>query len=77
MGACEMSSLVWPLRACHVTLLARPTPGLKAKPQGPRPTQAHPRWWLGRFPPTHAPTRAPYPIALAREVWWGLGWGIG
>ncbi|MFS7906038.1 hypothetical protein Hanom_Chr01g00054671 [Helianthus anomalus] len=37
MGACEMASLVWPLRARHVTLLARPTPGFKPKPQGPRP----------------------------------------
>ncbi|MFS7910775.1 hypothetical protein Hanom_Chr02g00110151 [Helianthus anomalus] len=37
MGACEMASLVWPLRARHITLLARPMPGFKPKPQGPRP----------------------------------------
>ncbi|MFS8017704.1 hypothetical protein Hanom_Chr15g01383551 [Helianthus anomalus] len=37
MGACEMASLVWSLRARHVTLLARPTPGFKPKPQWPRP----------------------------------------
>ncbi|MFS7942347.1 hypothetical protein Hanom_Chr06g00487361 [Helianthus anomalus] len=33
-------SLVWPLRARHVTLLAllaRPTPGFKHTPMGPRP----------------------------------------
>ncbi|MFS7951902.1 hypothetical protein Hanom_Chr07g00600681 [Helianthus anomalus] len=33
-------SLVWPLRARHVTLLAplaRPTPGFKPTPMGPRP----------------------------------------
>ncbi|MFS8001945.1 hypothetical protein Hanom_Chr13g01196281 [Helianthus anomalus] len=37
MGACEIASLVWPLRARHVTFLARPTPGFKPKRQGPRP----------------------------------------
>ncbi|MFS7906418.1 hypothetical protein Hanom_Chr01g00058941 [Helianthus anomalus] len=39
MGACEMACLIWPLRTHHVTLLARPTPGLKPKPQGPRPNR--------------------------------------
>ncbi|MFS7932543.1 hypothetical protein Hanom_Chr04g00369071 [Helianthus anomalus] len=61
-------SLVWPLRARHVTLLAllaRPTPGLKPTPMEPRPKPTPkpkpPGWWLGRFQPTHAPTQAPYP----------------
>ncbi|MFS7924950.1 hypothetical protein Hanom_Chr03g00278631 [Helianthus anomalus] len=30
-------SLVWPLRARHVTLLARPMLGFKPKPQGSSP----------------------------------------
>ncbi|MFS7999917.1 hypothetical protein Hanom_Chr12g01172281 [Helianthus anomalus] len=65
-------SLVWPLRARHVTLLAllaRPTPGFKPTPQGappnprpkPTPQPKPPGWWLGRFQPTHAPTQAPWP----------------
>ncbi|MFS7950580.1 hypothetical protein Hanom_Chr07g00584891 [Helianthus anomalus] len=64
-------SLVWPLRARHVTLLAllaRPTPGFKPTPMGPRPKPTpHPKppgWWLGHFPPTHAQTLAPYPTTL-------------
>ncbi|MFS8000844.1 hypothetical protein Hanom_Chr13g01183321 [Helianthus anomalus] len=63
-------SLVWPLRARHVTLLAllaRPTPGFKPTPMGlrpkPTPQPKPPGWWLGRFQPTHAPTQAPYPMA--------------
>ncbi|MFS7950109.1 hypothetical protein Hanom_Chr06g00579451 [Helianthus anomalus] len=60
-------SLVWALRTRHVTLLAllaRPTPGFKPTPMGPRPKPTPqpkpPWWWLGRFQPTHAPTQAPY-----------------
>ncbi|MFS7937399.1 hypothetical protein Hanom_Chr05g00427091 [Helianthus anomalus] len=45
MGACEIASLVWPLRARHVTLLARHTPGFKPNPFG--------------HAQTHAPTQAP------------------
>ncbi|MFS7925219.1 hypothetical protein Hanom_Chr04g00282001 [Helianthus anomalus] len=26
----------------------------------PKPQPKPPGWWLGRFPPTHAPTQAPY-----------------
>ncbi|MFS7948784.1 hypothetical protein Hanom_Chr06g00563911 [Helianthus anomalus] len=55
-------SLVLPLRARHVTLLAllaRPTPGFKPTPMGPRPKPKPPGWWLGRF----QPTQAPYPTA--------------
>ncbi|MFS7995378.1 hypothetical protein Hanom_Chr12g01117221 [Helianthus anomalus] len=33
----EFGFMVWPLRARHVTLLARPTPGFKPTPMGPRP----------------------------------------
>ncbi|MFS7914414.1 hypothetical protein Hanom_Chr02g00153091 [Helianthus anomalus] len=58
MGACEMASLVCPLIARHVTLLARPTPGFKPKPQGPRPNPRPPGVVAWAFPPTHAP----YPI---------------
>ncbi|MFS8006412.1 hypothetical protein Hanom_Chr14g01248891 [Helianthus anomalus] len=61
-------SLVWPLRARHVTLLAllaRPTPGFKPTPIGPRtkptPQPKPPRWWLGRFQPTRTPTHAHTP----------------
>ncbi|MFS8000608.1 hypothetical protein Hanom_Chr12g01180371 [Helianthus anomalus] len=50
MGACEMASLVWPLRARHVTLLACPTPGFKPKPQGPRPNPSPRGGDLGVFP---------------------------
>ncbi|MFS7949120.1 hypothetical protein Hanom_Chr06g00567841 [Helianthus anomalus] len=61
-------SLVWPLRARHITLLARPTPGFKPTLMGPRPKPTPqpkpPGWWLGRFQPTHVPTQAPYPMAL-------------
>ncbi|MFS8011691.1 hypothetical protein Hanom_Chr14g01312001 [Helianthus anomalus] len=52
---------------CH--LLARPTPGFKPTPMGPRPKPTPqpkpPGWWLGRFQPTHAPTQTSYPIALS------------
>ncbi|MFS7959240.1 hypothetical protein Hanom_Chr16g01456111 [Helianthus anomalus] len=50
MRACEMASLVWPLRARHVTLLARPTPGFKPKPQGLRPNPRPRGGDLGVFP---------------------------
>ncbi|MFS8023825.1 hypothetical protein Hanom_Chr16g01456081 [Helianthus anomalus] len=50
MRACEMASLVWPLRARNVTLLARPTPGFKPKPQGPRPNPRPRDGDLGVFP---------------------------
>ncbi|MFS7978161.1 hypothetical protein Hanom_Chr10g00912341 [Helianthus anomalus] len=46
---------------CH--LLARPTPGFKLTPMGPRPNPSPPGRWLGRFQPIHAPTQAPYPMA--------------
>ncbi|MFS7962028.1 hypothetical protein Hanom_Chr08g00721841 [Helianthus anomalus] len=38
---------------CH--LLARPTPGFKPTPMGPRPNPRHSGWWLGRFQPTQTP----------------------
>ncbi|MFS8002195.1 hypothetical protein Hanom_Chr13g01199241 [Helianthus anomalus] len=53
-------SLVWPLRARNVTLLARPTPGFKPTPNGATPQPKPAGWWLGRFQPTHAPTQAPF-----------------
>ncbi|MFS8033980.1 hypothetical protein Hanom_Chr17g01575861 [Helianthus anomalus] len=44
--------------------LARPMPGFKPTPMGPRPNPTPqpkpPGWWLGRFQPTHAPTQAPH-----------------
>ncbi|MFS7931276.1 hypothetical protein Hanom_Chr04g00354081 [Helianthus anomalus] len=50
---------------CH--LLARPTPGFKPTTMGPHPKPTPqpkpPKWWLGRFHPTLAPTQAPYPIS--------------
>ncbi|MFS7933581.1 hypothetical protein Hanom_Chr04g00381551 [Helianthus anomalus] len=42
-------SLVWPLRAHHVTLLARPTPGFKPTPMGPRPNLSLRGGGLGVF----------------------------
>ncbi|MFS7989722.1 hypothetical protein Hanom_Chr11g01050221 [Helianthus anomalus] len=67
-------SLVWPLRARHVTLLAllvRPTSGFKPMPMGrrhkPTPQPKPPGWWLGRFQPTYAPTQAPYPMTLCKR----------
>ncbi|MFS8009470.1 hypothetical protein Hanom_Chr14g01285121 [Helianthus anomalus] len=48
--------------SCH--LLARPTPGFKPTPMGPRPKPTPqpkpPEWCLGRFPPTQTPR----PMAL-------------
>ncbi|MFS8021307.1 hypothetical protein Hanom_Chr16g01425861 [Helianthus anomalus] len=55
MKACEIARLVWPLRVCHVTLLARPTPGLKAKPQGPRPNPSPPGVVAWAFSPNPSP----------------------
>ncbi|KAJ0843410.1 hypothetical protein HanRHA438_Chr15g0691051 [Helianthus annuus] len=60
--------LVWPLRARHVTLLARLTHGFKPKPQGPhpnpRPNPSPQGGGLGVFSqPTLQPKpQAPYPI---------------
>ncbi|MFS7904695.1 hypothetical protein Hanom_Chr01g00039111 [Helianthus anomalus] len=60
-------------------------PGFKPTPMGsrpkPTPQPKPPGWWLGRFQPTHAPTQAPYPIALGFliEIWcsWVSIWGWG
>ncbi|MFS7974613.1 hypothetical protein Hanom_Chr09g00870801 [Helianthus anomalus] len=46
---------------CH--LLARPTPGFKPTPMGPRSKPKPPGWCLRRFPPTHPSTQAPYLMA--------------
>ncbi|MFS7999660.1 hypothetical protein Hanom_Chr12g01169051 [Helianthus anomalus] len=54
--------------ARHIGPLARTTPSLKLQPQGATPQLKPPGWWLGRFQPTHAPTQAPYPIALVEQV---------
>ncbi|MFS7964594.1 hypothetical protein Hanom_Chr08g00752171 [Helianthus anomalus] len=42
-------SLVWPLRALHVTLLAHPTPGFKPTSMGPRPNPSPRGDGLGIF----------------------------
>ncbi|KAJ0468289.1 hypothetical protein HanRHA438_Chr14g0650861 [Helianthus annuus] len=65
MGACEMASLVWPLRACHVTLLACPTPGFKPKPQGPRPNPSPPGMVAWAFSPNPCPNPRPIPHSLS------------
>ncbi|KAJ0899500.1 hypothetical protein HanRHA438_Chr08g0369271 [Helianthus annuus] len=57
--ASPTASLNWPFTARHVSLLPRPTPGLKPKPQGPRPNPS---------PKGHAPTQAPYPILLGHAL---------
>ncbi|MFS8003825.1 hypothetical protein Hanom_Chr13g01218451 [Helianthus anomalus] len=65
-------SLVWQLRARHVILLAplaRPTPGFKPTPMGPRPKSKPPGCFLGRFPSTHAP----YPMALGSGYLFQIG----
>ncbi|MFS7979862.1 hypothetical protein Hanom_Chr10g00932641 [Helianthus anomalus] len=65
MGACEMASFVWPLRARHVTLLARPTPDFKPKPQGPRPNPSPRGGDLGVSPnPRHNPRPIPHSLSL-------------
>ncbi|MFS8007707.1 hypothetical protein Hanom_Chr14g01264201 [Helianthus anomalus] len=51
-------SLVWSLRARHVTLLACPTPGFKPKPQGPRLNPSPRGGGLGVF---SQPTPQPKP----------------
>ncbi|MFS8033400.1 hypothetical protein Hanom_Chr17g01569121 [Helianthus anomalus] len=54
-------SLVWPLRARHVTLLAllvRPTPGFKPTPMGPRSNPSPRGGGLGVF---SQPTPQPKP----------------
>ncbi|MFS7998185.1 hypothetical protein Hanom_Chr12g01150761 [Helianthus anomalus] len=48
----RFSLLAWPYR---------PTPGLKAKPQGPRPNPSPPGVVAWAFSPTHAQTPVPYP----------------
>ncbi|MFS8017045.1 hypothetical protein Hanom_Chr15g01375651 [Helianthus anomalus] len=59
-------SLVWPLRARHVTLLARPTPGFKPTPMGPRPNPSPRDDGLGVLPqPTPQPKpHTPWPNGL-------------
>ncbi|MFS7902336.1 hypothetical protein Hanom_Chr01g00010141 [Helianthus anomalus] len=52
-------SLVWSLRARHVTLLARPTPGFKPKLQGPRPNPSPRGGGLGVF---SQPTPQPHSL---------------
>ncbi|MFS7889578.1 hypothetical protein Hanom_Chr00s126020g01813521 [Helianthus anomalus] len=64
MRAYEMASLVWPLRARHVTLLARPTPGFKPKPQGPRPNSSSPGMMAWAF----SPNASPIPRILTLEI---------
>ncbi|MFS7899511.1 hypothetical protein Hanom_Chr00s062333g01785571 [Helianthus anomalus] len=55
-------SLVWALRARHVTLLARPTPGFKPTPMGPRPNPS-PRVVAWAFSANPRPNPSPIPMA--------------
>ncbi|MFS7979887.1 hypothetical protein Hanom_Chr10g00932971 [Helianthus anomalus] len=65
MGACEMASLVLPLRARHVTLLARLMPSFKSKPQGPRPNPRLTKMMTWTFSLNPCPNPSPYPIVLS------------
>ncbi|MFS7966671.1 hypothetical protein Hanom_Chr09g00776531 [Helianthus anomalus] len=59
-------SLVWPLRARHVTLLAllaRPTPGFKRMPMGPRPNPSPRGDAMGVYPQL-TPNPSPIPNGL-------------
>ncbi|KAJ0469944.1 hypothetical protein HanIR_Chr14g0713391 [Helianthus annuus] len=59
--------MTWPTKQIggrHIGPLARPTPGFKPKPQGPRPNPSTPGVVAWAFSPTHAPTQVPYPTVL-------------
>ncbi|MFS7945811.1 hypothetical protein Hanom_Chr06g00528531 [Helianthus anomalus] len=59
-----MASLVWPLRTRHVTLLARPTPGFKPKPQAPCPNPSPPGVVAWAFSPNPRPNLSPISHSL-------------
>ncbi|MFS7938589.1 putative DNA helicase [Helianthus anomalus] len=48
-----------------MSLTSPPHARLQTHANGATPKPKPPGWWLGRFQPTHAPTQAPYPIALS------------
>ncbi|MFS8005637.1 hypothetical protein Hanom_Chr13g01239661 [Helianthus anomalus] len=51
---------------CHV--VAPPHARAETHAKGVTPKPKPPGWWLRRFLPTHAPTQAPYPTALALDT---------
>ncbi|MFS7889480.1 hypothetical protein Hanom_Chr00s000004g01607481 [Helianthus anomalus] len=59
-------SLNGPFTARHVSLLTRPTPGLKSKPQGPRPNPSPPRVVAWAFFPNSSPI--PHSLSLHMNI---------
>ncbi|MFS7921584.1 hypothetical protein Hanom_Chr03g00238681 [Helianthus anomalus] len=52
------------MRFSQLAWLYRPTPGLKAKPQGPRPNPSPPGMVAWAFSPNPRPNPASYPTVL-------------
>ncbi|MFS7925068.1 hypothetical protein Hanom_Chr04g00280101 [Helianthus anomalus] len=60
-------AMTWPTKGIggrHIEPLARPTPGFKPKPQGPRPNSNPPGVVAWAFSPNPRPNPSPYPTVL-------------